>query len=62
MPQSALDQPFTAELVEDKVVITAPEGFAGVLTTEAARASAGNLRRAIISADDGGETYQKPLG
>lgn len=44
------------------MVITAPEGFAGVLTTEAARASADNLRRAIISADDGGETYQKPLG
>lgn len=54
--------PFKAELVEEMVVITAPDGFNGSLTIEAARASADNLRRAIDSAEGRGETYQKPLG
>lgn len=61
MTQQALDTPFAAELVDDEIVITGPNGFNGSLTLEAARASVENLQR-VIGAADQAETYQKPLG
>lgn len=62
MTQILEDTPLSAERIDDKIVISAPDGPRLALSLDAARATLTGLQRALDAVDEHQETYQKPLG